>query len=453
LQLKCWRITERYPFNQNRPLQEQHMYFIYNLFLTLIFILLFPFLFIWAIMGKHGVQERLGRLPAGVRQRSSSRKVIWFHAASVGEIKLLPPIVSRLKRKDRSFSVVVSSLTKAGKTEAQRSLKGVDLFFYLPADLPLFMKKVMRELGPSALVLVETEIWPNLIRQAKISGSRIVLINGRFSSKSFQRYFRMKSFFRAVLSLIDLFCMRTQEDAQRLLLLGADPGKVTVVGNLKFDTAMMEHSTSDRDKLRDNLGIPKKSKVVVAGSTEQGEERMVLDAFKKLKNQYPGLFLILAPRHLNRIKQVESELTESGLRYRKRTQIAEKSDMESDFDLILLDTIGELFSLYSIAEVTFVGGSLIPFGGHNVLEPAMHSVPVLFGPYMDHFKESSELLLESGGAIKVRDSEELYQRLSELLHDENKRKKMGEKARELIERRRGPTDKTVEVLLHLTGQN
>ena len=429
------------------------MYFIYNLFLTLIFILLFPFLFIWAITGKHGVQERLGRLPPDVRQRFTSKKVIWFHAASVGEIKLLPPVISRIKRRDTSYSIVVSSLTKAGKTEAQRSLKGVDLLFYLPVDLPIFMRKVIRELSPAALVLVETEIWPNLIREAKISKSRIMLINGRFSRKSFQRYFRMKSFFYAVLSLIDLFCMRTQEDAQRLLLLGADPGKVRVLGNLKFDTTIAEHNTSDRDKVRDNLGIPKSSRVVVAGSTEQGEERIVLEVFQRLKTECPDLFLILAPRHLNRIKQVESELTESGLRYRKRTQLAEDREMETDLDLILLDTIGELFSLYSIAEVAFVGGSLIPFGGHNALEPAMHSVPVLFGPYIDHFKESSQLLMESGGAIKVSDSQELYQRLLELLHDENKRKKMGQKARELIERHQGPTDKTVELLLHLIGQN
>jgi 3-deoxy-D-manno-octulosonic-acid transferase len=429
------------------------MYFIYSLFLAVIFVLLFPGLYFWAVTGKHGVLERLGKLSGESLEKVNSKKVLWFHAASVGEIKLLSSIISKVKKKNPAYSIVVSTLTKAGRSEGEKNLKGVDLFFYLPIDLPFFLKKVLKKLNPKALVLVETEIWPNLIRECKLFGARVALINGRFSQKSFQRYSKLKGFFSSVLSRYDLFCMRTQEDAKKLLLLGADSQKVNVVGNLKYDTVVPEHKNINRDDLKKDLGIPRDSKVLMAGSTEQGEERMILDVFKKLKLKHPDLFLILAPRHLNRIKQVEKELLESGVKYQMRTQLKKESEEKSNFNVILLDTIGELFSLYSIAEVAFVGGSLIPFGGHNVLEPAMHSVPVLFGPHMDHFKESSELLIESGGGMIIKDSEELLLKMSELLKDEDKRKKMGKMAYAFIKRHQGASDKTVELLFNLIGDN
>lgn len=417
-----------------------------------IFILLFPFLYFWAITGKHGVLERLGKLPREAKDNFASRKILWFHAASVGEIRLLSSIISRVKKKTPAYSIVVSTITKAGRLEGERSLKGVDLFFYLPIDLPIFMKKVFKKLNPIALVIVETEIWPNLIREAKISDARVALINGRFSLKSFQKYFKLKSFFSSVLSFFDLFCMRTEEDAKRFFLLGAEPKKVKVVGNLKYDTVIPDQRELNRDDLKKELCIPQDSQVAVAGSTEQGEEKMVLDVFNKLKLQYPDLFLILAPRHLNRIKQVEKELIESGVKYQRRTQIKKEFETKSGFDVILLDTIGELFSLFSIADVAFVGGSLVKFGGHNILEPAMHSVPVLFGPYMDHFKQSSELLMKSGGGMKIKDSDELFLKMAELLQDEDKRKKIGKMALDFVKRHQGPSDKTVALLLNLINK-
>ncbi len=428
------------------------MYFIYNLFLIVIIILLFPFLYIWAIAGKHGVSERLGKLPRKAEQRLSSKKVLWLHAASVGEIKLLSSIVSRIKNIKPDYSIVVSTLTKSGKKEGQGSLKGVDLFFYLPLDFPFLIRKVFNKINPQALIIVETEIWPNLIREARISGARIALINGRLSLKSFQRYLKFRSFFSHIFSFYDLFCMRTQEDAKRLLLLGANPEKVKVLGNLKYDIAIPDNLSLSRDDLKEELGIPPGSKVVVAGSTEQGEEKMLLDVFKRLKQDIPDLFLILAPRHLNRIKQVENELIGAGFKYQRKTQMEKKSQAKGNLDVILLDTIGQLLSLYSIAEVAFVGGSLIPFGGHNILEPAIYSVPVLFGPYMDHFKESSELLKKSGGGILIKDSEELYLKISQLLQDEVKRKTIGQKAFDFIQRQQGSSDKTVDLILNLINK-
>jgi len=402
--------------------------------------------------GRHGVLERLGKLPQKAEQRLSSKKVLWFHAASVGEIKLLSSVVSRIKKKKPDCSIVVSTLTKSGKKEGEGNLKGVDLFFYLPLDHPFFIKKVLKKINPRALIIVETEIWPNLIWEARKYGIRIALINGRFSLKSFKSYLRFKSFFSNVFSFYDLFCMRTQEDAKSLLLLGASPEKVKVLGNLKYDIALPDNPSLSRDDLKEELGIPPGSKVVVAGSTEQGEEKMVLDVFIRLKQDIPDLFLVLAPRHLNRIKQVENELIGAGLKYQRKTQMEKKSHTKGNLDIILLDTIGQLLSFYSIAEVAFVGGSLIPFGGHNILEPAIHSVPVLFGPYMDHFKEASELLMKSGGGILVKDSEELYLEMSQLLQDEVKRKKMGQMAFDFIQRQQGSSDKTVDLILNLINK-
>jgi 3-deoxy-D-manno-octulosonic-acid transferase len=401
------------------------------------------------VAGKHGISERLGILPRETEQKLSSKQVLWFHAASVGEIKLLSSIISRVKKKKPDYSIVVSTLTRAGKKEGQRSLKLADLFFYLPVDFPFLVRKIIRKINPRALIVVETEIWPNLIREVNKYGVRIALINGRFSPKSFQKYLRFKRFFSSVLSFYDLFCMRTDEDSKRLLLLGANPAKVEVVGNLKYDITVSDQMSINPDNLKDDLGIPKTSKVVVAGSTEQGEERMVLDVFKKLKQEIPDLFLILAPRHLNRLKQVENELIQSGLKYQRITQMEKKSPSKANCDVILVDTIGQLLSLYSIAEVAFVGGSLIPFGGHNILEPAMHSIPVLFGPHMDHFKESSELLIKSGGGVMVKDSGELLLKITELLQDEDKRAEMGKMALKFIKSQQGSSDKTVDLILNL----
>ena len=428
------------------------MYLLYNLFLAVIFILLFPFLYIWAVAGKHGVSERLGILPRDTEKSLSSKQVLWFHAASVGEIKLLSSIISRVKKKNPDYSIVVSTLTRAGKKEGQRSLKGVDLFFYLPVDFPFLVRKILKKINPKALIIVETEIWPNLIREAKKYGVKVALINGRFSPKSFQKYLKFKNFFSNVLSFYDIFCMRTDEDSERLLLLGANPAKVKVVGNLKYDISISDQTSLNPDNLKQSLGIPAILKVVVAGSTEQGEERIMLDVFKRLRQEISDLFLILAPRHLNRLKQVENELIQSGLKYQRITQIQKESSGNVNCDVILLDTIGQLLSIYSIAEVAFVGGSLIPFGGHNILEPAMHSVPVLFGPYMDHFKESSELLIKSGGGVMVKDSEELLLKITELLKDEVKRGEMGKTALKFIKSQQGSSDKTVDLILNLINK-
>ncbi|HVP36952.1 MAG TPA: 3-deoxy-D-manno-octulosonic acid transferase [Terriglobales bacterium] len=421
------------------------MYFTYTLLYSLIFILLSPYLFLRGLFGRHGILERLGKIRI---PEKLSFPLVWFHAASVGEVKALATILPRLKRLRPDCSIAVSVVTKTGKREASATLSQADLISYFPLDFPFIWKKVFRKLNPSLLVLVETEFWPNLIREAKNYGCKLCMINGRISKTSFKRYRKIKSFSSLVLSNIDLFCMQSKEDAEKLWNLGGDKSRTEIVGNLKFDRALLGINGSNKMVLRRRLELSKDDRLIIAGSTHQEEERIVLTVFKRLREEQPNLVLLLAPRHLSRLNEIQELLLEMKLDYVKRSTFHKDKRAE----IILLDTMGELENLYSISEIAFVGGSLVPTGGHNILEPASYGVPVLFGPYIDNFKPSSDLLLKFGGGIMVKDQEELYQRMSELLKDETLRKKIGEKGKQALLSQTGTSEKTVQLLLkHLSG--
>jgi len=401
------------------------MYFTYTLLYSIVFIILFPYLFLRGLLGRHGILERLGkiRLPEKL-----SSPLLWFHAASVGEVKALATIVPRLKSLRPDCSIAVSVVTKTGKKEASGTLSQVDLIFYFPLDFPLIWRRVFKRLKPSILVLVETEFWPNLIRETKNYDCKLCLINGRLSKTSFKRYRRIKSFSRLVLSHFDLFCMQSSEDAEKLWNLGGDQNKTQIVGNLKFDRALLGINGLNKSSLSRNLGLSQSDRLIIAGSTHQDEERIILSVFKRLKQEQNDLVLLLAPRHLSRLREIEELLSGSGLSYAKKNSPKKGKKVE----IILLDTMGELENLYSISEVAFVGGSLVPTGGHNILEPASYGVPVLFGPHIDNFKTAADLLLKFEGAIMVKDEEELYQKMSSLLKDEILRRQIGEKGKQAL---------------------
>ncbi|MCJ7497766.1 MAG: hypothetical protein MUO78_06500, partial [candidate division Zixibacteria bacterium] len=273
--------------------------------------------------------------------------------------------------------------------------------------------------------------------------------NGRLSQKSFKRYHRIKSFSRLVLSYFDQFLIQSSEDAKRFRELGAVEGKTEIIGNLKFDRTILGINGYDKFYLRKSLGLLKDEKLIIAGSTHPEEERIILSAFKKLREEHKGLVLLLALRHLSRLGEIEELLSGFNLSYIKKSSIREDKVAE----IILLDTMGELEKLYSIGELAFVGGSLIPVGGHNILEPASYGIPVLFGPHIENFKSASELLLKSGGGIMVKDEEELYQKVSLLLKDDTLRKELGKKAKDSLSSQTGISDKTVQLLLGLLSGN
>jgi 3-deoxy-D-manno-octulosonic-acid transferase len=437
------------------------MYTLYNFLFNLAFIFAFPYLLLRAAWGKHGVLERMGRLSGQKTGELRGRKVIWFHAASVGEVKALSVIIPQVRRNHPEYELVVSTLTKTGKADAERILKGAGIVFFIPVDLKRFVRRTIRRIKPVALILVETELWPNLIREAKKSGCFVGLVNGRISERSLRKYQLVGSLFAETLTYLDLLCLQSEEYKQRMLLLGADQGKIVITGNLKFDRLLLADGCRDVSQIRKSLHIPPDRRVLVAGSTREGEEQILLPVFKRLKQQYTNLVFVLAPRHLNRLSQVEGILSVEGLDFVRRTQLDELASKHAQAgesslghkSLILLDTMGELSKIYCLADVAFVGGSLVPVGGHNLLEPAIYSVPVLFGPHVDNFKEEAKILVESGGGIQVENQDGLQRELTDLLSDDEKRKRLGQQAREAIQRKTGVAKRTMDLIFSALEQS
>jgi 3-deoxy-D-manno-octulosonic-acid transferase len=355
----------------------------------------------------------------------------------------------------------VSTITKTGRREAERLLEEVELFFFLPVDLRRFVRRVLSRLRPKVLILVETELWPNLIREAEDKGCPVTLINGRISESSLRRYLLVKSLMQRTLSCIDLLCMQSEEHKRRIVLLGADPKRVSVTGNLKFDRLVFTDQGQEVEGLRRELHIPDQCRVVIGGSVRAGEENILVQVFKRLLQENENLLFILAPRHLDRLKVMETALSDQQMRFVRRSrldQLARKTPSEdeifaADRNVIILDTIGELFRIYSLADVAFVGGSLVPVGGHNLLEPAIHGVPVLFGPYVDNSREEAQILIESGGGIQVEDPEQLYLNLANLLSDSARRIQVGKKAKEAIQRETGVSRRTADLIFSLLDED
>jgi 3-deoxy-D-manno-octulosonic-acid transferase len=424
----------------------------YNLLLNLFFIISFPYLLIRAAWGKHGIKERMGFLSPGKLEKIASKKVIWFHAASVGEIKVLSTIIPQVRKDHPEYALVVSTVTKTGKIEADRILKQIEFVFLLPVDLKKFVRRAWDKIKPEALILVETEIWPNLIGEAKNRGSLVVMINGRVSYRSFRRYRVIGSLIKQTLSCFDLLCVQSEEYKERLIRLGANPDKIRVTGNLKYDRLLYARQTSGRDQLKRKLGIADNYLVIIGGSIRSGEEQILLRVFTKLKSERDNLLFILAPRHLDKLHEVEKTLAGMKLSFVRRSQL--DGHIRSNLpDVILLDTMGELSGLYALADVAFVGGSLVPVGGHNLLEPAIYGVPVVFGPYTDHFKEETKILIESGGGIQVKNEEELTLKLSRLIEDRESRLKLGENAKTAIGKETGVSKRTTDLVFSLLDRN
>ncbi len=418
---------------------------IYNLIFLLATLISSPVLLYLAIVRGHSLKERLGFHDKDALTSLGDRPRVWFHAASVGEVKVLAAFLPHFKSEFPDYEILISTTTKTGKAQAKRLIREADFFTYLPIDLYWCVKKALRSLNPQALVIVETELWPNLLVVARKLNIKVFLINGRISAKSFPRYRKFKFFFASVLSGVDTFFMQTETDQERIVGIGGPPEKVKILGNTKFDYLSLKEGLIDKDKQRYLNKLLSRWQIVVAGSTRRGEEQVVLDAFRTLKSNRKNTLLILAPRHLSRLKEVESLLKKGKWRFLRRRQL-EKVKGDNSLEVILLDTMGELLTFYSLAKVAFVGGSLVPVGGHDPLEPAAFAVPVLFGPHMENAADSRDLLLKSGGALEVKNGAELADSLVELFSNEDKRRSMGLSAQRVIEENSGTCSKIVEIL-------
>ena len=374
---------------------------------------------------------------------------LWFHAASVGEVQGLQPIIAALHDRYPSRPVVLSTFTPAGKALARKVVPQAAWVFLLPFDLPWIVGKTARRLRPSALIVQETELWPNLFRELGRLRVPIVLVNGRLSPRSFRRYAWVRPFMHRVLANVSLILAQSDSSAQRFRRLGAPTHKVQTVGNTNIDRALSQAEQPMPPHPMASLLAARQ--VLVAGSTHEGEETALLSVFQRLRTQHPGLCLVLAPRHLERVETVVRHVQACHLSAIRRSRYSDESASGSRPDVIILDTLGELVAFYKLCTVAFVGGSLVPIGGHNILEPAMFAKPLLFGPHLYHFPELENLLRNAAGAIQVRDETDLYTQSTHLLANPTEAAAMGQRALQALDSNRGALQRTCEALAEMLG--
>ena len=389
------------------------------------------------------VQKATGRVEAG---HGSSPSPVWYHAVSVGEVMASLPLIREILRDFPERALWISTVTAAGQATARARVPEAAGVFYFPYDLPWTVDQVIHRLRPGLFITAETEIWPNCIWRLHRQGVPVALVNGRISDRSFLWYQVFRVLFGRVLSCFDVLCMQSEESARRIRAMGAPAQRVTVAGNLKFDQSIPD--PVDQRAWRERLGVRETAAVWVAGSTHPGEEEIILRVFARLRAPHPELQLVLAPRAPERFDEVETLISRMGLGSARRSAMGTGNGTGSR-EVILLDTIGELAQVYSIARMGFVGGSLVPRGGHNPLEVAAHGLPVLFGPHMENFREIASLLRESGGAMEVSGEEALERDLSALLADAQLAAQLGARAREALLSQRGAARRTIEVIAPL----
>ena len=415
---------------------------LYTLLLIGVGIAALPYLVWRCLRGATYLQdlsERFGRIsfPHG-----EPEGCLWFHAASVGEVQGLQPIIAALHDRFPSRPVVLSTFTPSGKALAQNVVPQAERVFLLPVDLPWTVGKMVRRLRPSALVVQETELWPNLFHELGRWQVPIVLVNGRLSPRAFRRYACVRSFMRRVLADVSLILAQSDSSAQRFQRLGVPAHKIQTVGNTNIDRALSQAEQPMPSHPVASLLADRQ--VLVAGSTHEGEEAIMLSVYQRLRAQHPDICLVLAPRHLERVETVARYVQACHLSAVRRSQYPNASNVRPD--VVILDTLGELIAFYKLCTVAFVGGSLAPVGGHNILEPVVFAKPLLFGPHLHHFPELAELLRQANGAIQVRDEAELYTHTAHLLANPAEAAAMGRRALQALDSNRGALQRTCEAL-------
>ena len=426
------------------------MYLVYSLLTLVLFVLASPYFLYQALRHNKYVSsigQRLGYLP--ISFNLDGDESIWVHAVSVGEVLSARPLITELRARYPKLRLFLSTTTLTGqKLAASRSVSDVDGVFYFPFDWTFTARRTLNVVKPRLFVMMETEIWPNLLRECRHRHIKTVIVNGRISYRSFPRYRMIRPFIKRVLADIDRFCVQGEETSRRLVELGADPARVTVTGSLKFDS--LESSPTPgrgRERVLRYFRIPPNRPVIIAGSTLKGEEEPVIRAFNRVRALGVNALLIIAARHPERFDEVERVCRHEGLTAVRRSELP--IDAEPRADAVVLDTIGELAQLYQIATVVFVGGSLVPAGGHNILEPALYGKPIMFGPYMQNFGEIADAFLTNGAAIQVRSGGELEETMVSLVGDPVRRARVGAAAKALVESNRGARDRTLVVIREL----
>ncbi len=384
--------------------------------------------------------ERFGKYDKAKRYALANAKdAIWIQAVSVGEVALCRDFVPALKTKFPARTIIFSTITRTGNDLARKLFANDAIVIYFPLDFSFIVKKVISLIRPKGYVMVETEIWPNFLKEIERRAIAAILINGRISDRSFGKYKMVKSFLRKIIKNMNALCMQSKTDAARIIELGARQERVKVTGNMKFDVKVKVGQDRGSD-LRRELGMAEQDELIVAGSTHEGEEDAVIAAFKDLVEKFPNLKLLIAPRHIERTGDVEEAVKRFGF---LPIRLSGSLPLGIGPKVYILDTIGRLTDFYSIASIVFIGGSLIKHGGQNPIEPAAYGKPVIFGCHMFNFKNVAEAFLAKGAAIRVDDGAELGPVLYNLFADNNKRLELGRAAKAVVIENQGATEKNL----------
>ena len=422
---------------------------VYNILFVIGFTLMLPkFLLRMARRGGYAkdFRQRFGRYDEAVFKRLASERRVWVHAVSVGELFVALKLMQDWRERRPGLRFVLTTTTSTGHALARRTLHPEDVLLYFPLDLPFIMKRVLDLIRPRALVLVELELWPNLVRMAHERAVPVMLVNGRISDHSFRGYQRLTVFTRRLLPLIDLFCVQTRLDGDRLAALGAPRNRITVLGSAKYDVAEADHTGEAHARaLLAEARITAEHAILLGGSTWPGEEHALLDAFKGLKSRYRNLVLVLAPRHVERAGDVVREIREHALNFVRRSTLG-KEPVRATPQVLLLDTTGELKDFYACADVIFVGKSLTQHGGQNPIEPALHGKPIVVGPYMENFRGVVDDFRAADALVQVPDLQNLRRALDELLASPQRRETLGRRAAELVVDKRGVIERSLDII-------
>ncbi|MFA5088716.1 MAG: 3-deoxy-D-manno-octulosonic acid transferase [Candidatus Omnitrophota bacterium] len=413
------------------------MYLVYDLIYALVVVFYIPYLF-FKKKWHPGMKVRLAFWPLSLKEALRAKSHIWVHAVSVGEILAVKGIIQRLKAAYPEDQIVLTTVTQTGHQLAITNFPN-DIVIYAPLDFSCIVNRYIRWIKPKIYITAETEIWPNLFLALHKKGVPLVLVNGRISEQSLRRYQRIKFFLRDVLRAVSVFCMQSQLDAERIISLGAPDSRVHVIGNMKLD------DLPDGSKITlEELGFRPEESLWIAGSTHPGEENILLDVFASIGGEFPGLRLVLAPRHIERVEEVIQLVREKGFKPVRFSQ--SRSGQQSADSVMIVDTIGHLRYLYSLAKVVFVGKSLTAQGGQNIVEPAFFGKAIIVGPYVQNFKDVVESFQREGAIVQVKDSRELLITMRRLLQDSRELARIGSAAKAVVQKYQGATQRAEQFI-------
>jgi len=429
------------------------MFIFYDLIFVLFALLYLPG-FIFRGKFHRGFLNRLGFFPKDVQNSLAGKHPIWLHMVSVGEARALRILLEKLRKEYPDRKIALSTVTPTGNKIARSMAVEDDLVFYLPLDISFIVRFVADLINPCLFVIAETEIWPNLITYLNKCDIPIISVNSRISDRSFKSYTPIKFLLQGILNKISFFCVQTQTDSRRLLALGVNPEKIKLTGNMKFDNADFaekKNNADSADTRKRMLALKEKDTLWVAGSTHPGEEEIILGVYKNLLPEFPFLKLLIAPRHPERAREIEKVVFNYGFDSVFISKLRPSTIDHRLSTIFILDTIGQLKDFYAVSDIVFIGGSLIKKGGQNILEPALFSKPIIFGPYMFNFRDIAELFLVSGGAVSVKDKEELKGKIKDLLLHPESALELGRRAKELLLKNQGASERNMEIIKQVLG--